>query len=302
MNIKFNTYLLNHPEGGIILLGADGTGVFNDAVTLAENIANHGKNTFVRWYDHPDISVIKLEEGKRDIVLEQIQDIKLSHNKIPLYSKTNIYVIDKADRMNTFVQSSLLKILEDGAINNTIILCSSGGLMDTIKNRCIKLTAGRGINEEEALKYANISGVPASIIYACGNRYEWLENMSESHLRDILKMVDSFRLLKDKRELLFSLQALPEKNEDSFVKNYSENEQLSLLYGLESILFDVIRFINNDKLLYIKTENAETLSTLYPIDQIYRIIKQILISRQLIILKKFTNNDYFEFVRYLIDI
>ena len=44
--------IIENPGGGVILLGKEGTGVFPQALKLAEDIANFGKNSTIPWKNH----------------------------------------------------------------------------------------------------------------------------------------------------------------------------------------------------------------------------------------------------------
>lgn len=162
--------VIENPGGGVILLGKEGTGVFPQALKLAEDIANWGKSSRINWENHNDIHVIDLIEGKRDITLEQLQCIWNNEYMVPLYARVNIYVIDHADHMNIYVQNALLKVLEDGYSNNIIIMCCENRPIDTVCNRCTVIPAGRSITQAELKKFSSDTGFSEGIIKATVNR------------------------------------------------------------------------------------------------------------------------------------
>ncbi|MCD7947007.1 MAG: hypothetical protein LUG13_01745 [Oscillospiraceae bacterium] len=87
---------------------------------------------------HPDISVISLPEGKRDITVEQIRVLRADTYIRPNEADRKVYIIRQADAMNQSAQNALLKVLEDGPPYAAFLLCTenAGRLLPTIRSRC----------------------------------------------------------------------------------------------------------------------------------------------------------------------
>ncbi len=87
---------------------------------------------------HPDLLLIEKQEGKRDIVVDQIRKISEFINQTSAISKDKFIVIDAADDLNRAASNALLKILEEPHQNNFLILISHNPskLLPTIKSRC----------------------------------------------------------------------------------------------------------------------------------------------------------------------
>ena len=108
--------ILDNPRGGYILLGKNGSGVFDEAIDIASKVINGNP------LRSADVNIIELEEGKREITLEQISVINQSANINP-FGNVHVHVIRDGERMSAAVQNQLLNVLEDGAEKNMIIIC-----------------------------------------------------------------------------------------------------------------------------------------------------------------------------------
>lgn len=294
-----NSELISNPGGGVILLGKEGTGVLEDALKLAEDIVNYNTSTSLRWDSHPDIHIIDLEEGAKDIKLAQIAVIGEQCNINPRYARVNVFVIGHAVHMNLAVQNSLLKVLEDGYDNNVIIMCCEDRLIETVCNRSCIMAAGRTCNQDELINASKSAGISVGVIKALSDgRYEWLEQMQvNGTLSEVAKMVDSIRFVKETRELFFTLDAMTE-DKNSFVKRTGSIEQLSLMYGLENIFMAVLTGTDSD---YMTESDKEHISKLYDSEWILLIVQELISSRVKIQKRIFTVNDYFKLVRACVD-
>lgn len=109
--------------------------MFDEAIDIASKVINGNP------LRSADVNIIELEEGKREITLEQISVINQSANINP-FGNVHVHVIRDGERMSAAVQNQLLKVLEDGAEKNLIIICTSERLMLTVSNRCVYYFAG----------------------------------------------------------------------------------------------------------------------------------------------------------------
>lgn len=288
-------YLVKNPYGGVIFYGKEGTGVVADAKDVAEKIANFGTSSRIGFNEHPDCYFIDLIPGKREIVLEQIEDIKRHQNVVPMYSRVNVFVVAHADRMSVMVQNALLKALEDGSSNNCIILCCETRMIPTIMNRCSCLFAGHELSEQSAQSKADELGVPvwAVLELACG-RGEWLD---DSDFPKVCRMLSEIENINSKREVLFCLDALKEKNDASFVKNTSETMVLALFEALQDILLKAVcagrglvnRQIPQKVIQWYSADIDATLTALKALENAKDMLKR----------KTLTFNDYFNVIRLL---
>ena len=86
---------------------------------------------------HPDFSILEPEEDARDIKVEEIRDIIARASFKPFSAGAKVFVIQKAERMNTIAQNAFLKTLEEPQGRTTFLLISSSpeGLLPTIRSR-----------------------------------------------------------------------------------------------------------------------------------------------------------------------
>ena len=91
---------------------------------------------------HPDITVIAPEDGKKNIAVSQIRDLRNQTVIKPHSALKRVFVIDCADTMNANAQNALLKVLEEPPKTVMFILIaeSKSALLDTIISRCVTLS------------------------------------------------------------------------------------------------------------------------------------------------------------------
>ena len=120
---------------------------------------------------HPDITVIDKPDKKREIVVDQIRELKKDVIVLPNESDKKAYVINNADLMNANAQNAFLRILEEPPAHAVFILQTDtpAELIPTVRSRCVEIksriyepapdTAVSGIANEffSALRLGNAS-------------------------------------------------------------------------------------------------------------------------------------------------
>jgi DNA polymerase-3 subunit delta' len=93
--------------------------------------------------NHPDVRVIGLAAGKKEISIQQIRTIEKELN-FRSFSGKKIALIDPATLMNLPAQNALLKTLEEPPPESLLILVASntGGLLPTLRSRCLRISFG----------------------------------------------------------------------------------------------------------------------------------------------------------------
>ena len=91
---------------------------------------------------HPDIMVLAIEDGSRDIKIDQVRTLSEFLTKTSHSGRAKIAIIVEAHRMNTATANALLKTLEEPTANTYLFLSTHlpGSLPATIRSRCHKLT------------------------------------------------------------------------------------------------------------------------------------------------------------------
>ena len=103
---------------------------------------------------HPDLISVSLEQGKKNISIEQIRDFREKFSLSPLRSEFKIGIINDADRLNPESSNALLKIIEEPPRNSFIILiaCDADRILPTIKSRSQNIIFG-GVKQKEIYDY-----------------------------------------------------------------------------------------------------------------------------------------------------
>lgn len=271
--------ILDNPRGGYILLGKNGSGVFDEAIDIASKVINGNP------LRSADVNIIELEEGKREITLEQISVINQSANINP-FGNVHVHVIRDGERMSAAVQNQLLKVLEDGAEKNLIIICTSERLMLTVSNRCVYYFAGTLMSDCELTSTADELGYPVWIIAALTQGCRDVMNN-----KDFLKICNLFMELSNltaSNDILFTFEALKDKD-DSLIKKIDEEMLLCMLCGFNKLL--------EDSLLNGKYWGKPVRIFNYSKERILELQEKVLNSIRLTKLRQLTVNDYFNLIR-----
>jgi len=93
---------------------------------------------------HPDIMIIVKPENKREILVEQIRELKKDVIVVPNEARKKAYIVNDADLMNDNAQNAFLQILEEPPSHAVFILKSDAPdkLLPTVRSRCVELKAG----------------------------------------------------------------------------------------------------------------------------------------------------------------
>ncbi len=87
---------------------------------------------------HPDVALFQPLEDKREIVVDQVRDLRADAYIRPNEGRRKVYILQPADCMNPKAQNALLKVLEDGPDYAAFLLLAEqpGRLLDTVRSRC----------------------------------------------------------------------------------------------------------------------------------------------------------------------
>jgi len=94
---------------------------------------------------HPDIITVDKLPDKREIVVEQLRDLKRDVIVVPNEAEKKAYIINNADSMNAKAQNAFLQILEEPPAHVVFILSTENpvALLPTVRSRCVQLKARR---------------------------------------------------------------------------------------------------------------------------------------------------------------
>jgi DNA polymerase III gamma/tau subunit len=156
---------------GILLAGKRSIGKRKLALELAKLILIEGipessskTNQELQFNrgEHPDVHLVYPEEGKKQIKVEQIRNLKEALSLNSYYGAGMVAIIDNAHQMNISAANTLLKTLEEPEQNKYIILISDCPQLipDTIISRCHIFNCGALTPEQVKLILNNLSEDP----------------------------------------------------------------------------------------------------------------------------------------------
>lgn len=107
---------------------------------------------------HPDVIRVNVLEGKREITVEQIRQLRAAAYIRPNEAHRKVFIIENAQAMNDNAQNALLKVLEDGPsyLSFLLLVENSQQLLPTIRSRCETLTLSLQPGEDKTLLDAEL--------------------------------------------------------------------------------------------------------------------------------------------------
>ncbi len=134
----------------ILILGDCGVGKHTLARFLAKAIVCEENNSpcdncdncrLLQNGNHPDINVFAPQENRKNILKEQVENLRKEAAIKPHKSLKRVVLIDKADTLNTVSQNMLLKILEEPpeAVMFILIAENKAAFLETVISRCVVL-------------------------------------------------------------------------------------------------------------------------------------------------------------------
>jgi len=90
---------------------------------------------------------------KREIVVDQIRDLKKDVLVVPNDSLKKAYIINSADSMNRNAQNAFLQVLEEPPAHAVLILRTENpaALLPTVRSRCVELKASADKEASDAV-------------------------------------------------------------------------------------------------------------------------------------------------------
>lgn len=190
---QFNSKQLAH---GFLLTGATGLGkkLFAEEFSrllLCRNVRNGKTCNQCRScelssdFNHPDLVQVDVEEGSKDIKIEQIRSLSHFLSQTSHSGNAKVAIIANAHRMNVAAANALLKTLEEPTAHTYLFLISHlpGSLTATIRSRCQKLQMPTP-NRKQALEWLApmLSGQhdPDALLRVASNRALHALELAES--------------------------------------------------------------------------------------------------------------------------
>ena len=166
-----NLYLNKKLPNKIILSGEKGIGKFTLAHHLINYILsqnedhtydtkNYKINTenksfkLIKNKTNPNFNLIDVEEGKKNIDINQIRDLISNLNKSSFNESPRFVLIDNINLLNLNSVNALLKVIEEPNDNiNFILINSNKRVLATLKSRCINFKIS--LSQNQVIEIAN---------------------------------------------------------------------------------------------------------------------------------------------------
>jgi len=200
--------------------------------------------------NHPDIITVTLEEGKKNISVPQIRQLRSDVFIKSHKANSKVFIIEYADTMNAQSQNTLLKILEEPPMGTFFILIaeSHAALLDTIISRCVVLTL-------------NSPDFSTGYDYICENTqfdHEEIENALKAAQNNIGKALLYLQGNSDTKTTLAAKEFL------SFMLRGDEWGMLSVLADFEKSRVETDRFFKDLKIAVANEIKRNTKSSKAP--------------------------------------
>lgn len=170
---------------------------------------------------NPDITEISVPEGKKEISIEQIRELRRYLSLSPYGNSYKIAIIDGAERMTQEAANALLKTLEEPKGSTVLILIANilSVLPETILSRCEKIKF-RAISLDKISKdfiekeYIDILQKPVN------DAFKYIEKISKENSK-VIPLLDSWLFWF--REQMIKAKSRPEpESPKNFVKIIKE--------------------------------------------------------------------------------
>ncbi|MCL4532432.1 MAG: DNA polymerase III subunit delta', partial [Actinobacteria bacterium] len=131
---------------------------------------------------HPDVRVINLEEGSKNISIETVRDLQEGVALRPFEGRVKVYIIEEAERLSEAASNSLLKTLEEPPPSVVLLLTvlDATMLLPTIVSRCqqvdLRPVPDRVVEETIRARTATDPEHARLIAMLAGGRLGWALN------------------------------------------------------------------------------------------------------------------------------
>lgn len=101
---------------------------------------------------HPDISIVSPEDGKKNISVAKIRELRAEVFVKAHSAGHRVFIITEAEKMNEQAQNALLKVLEEppAGVIFILIVTSRTAMLETIISRCTVLTLSAPTGKQAA--------------------------------------------------------------------------------------------------------------------------------------------------------
>ena len=225
--------------GPVLISGPEGTGVNEYARECCDDLLNNSEK-----YQKGIFLQVK-PSGKRGYLSSDLEQFKELVFLKPGNAR-NVFLIEDIHKMSPALQDTLLKILEDTASSQCVIVLTTSDIVkvsETVTSRCAKygtdFRIGKSENADNVLaKVSTETGIPKEkLAVACNYRPLWLEIMhEEGSLKMILNVLEVLADAKRDNKLILKALNLVKEKDSSSILNYSKESLKALHLSVLEVL------------------------------------------------------------------
>ena len=289
MNEIENYLKLHHPPG-LIMKGIKGLGIDIAGHYIASKLL---KCSIEELNSNPDY----FEVTENPIKIEDIDEM-LEMCNINCLGNHRVVVIQNAETMSSISQNRLLKLLEDRASSNILILCTNkDSLISTIESRCYDIYF-HPIEKEKMVSLLLEQGIEDryhNFLCFLTENAPFLITNDLDMITDYIEYYQKLCDIKERKELLSLLHCLKEKDENEFFTSHEKYPEFNIRF----LLFPFFEMVTN----YVEDRKSPTSfpHDLYNFKQAVNVLEQGFLHLSMLE-HNYTKNDYFNFLSYLIQV
>ena len=230
-----NLYLNKKFPNKIILSGDQGIGkctlayhLINYILSLNEDHSYDAKNykinienksfNLIKNKSNPNFNLIEVEEGKKNIDINQIRDLISKLNKSSFNIRPRFVLIDNVNLLNHNSVNALLKVLEEPNDNiNFILINSNKRVLPTLKSRCINFKVSLSQNQTIQIvnkiinqdiynllnaELINYYATPGLLVKMLNISEEFEIDMKNLSLKNLLSLIIKNKLYKKDKKII----------------------------------------------------------------------------------------------------
>jgi DNA polymerase-3 subunit delta' len=231
---------------------------------------------------HPDVQVVELEEGAKNISIDAVRGIQNGVALRPAEGRAKVHIIREAERLSESAANSLLKTLEEPPPSVVMVLTTLDAtmLLPTLVSRC----------QEVDLLPVPTRTIETALEQRLGldpERARLVASLAKGRVGWALKAATNQVMLRHRAELMERLVLLPQA---SRVERFAYAAELNSLWGRDpeaargvleswqSWWRDLLLFRLGMEDLVINVDLRDRLKVqarLYPIETLFRMVKTI---------------------------
>lgn len=288
---ELDNYLSLPKPPGLILQGVPGLGKEQAAKYAAGRLLNCSPGDLPLspdYYETAAADPLKVED--MELLIEKSRRCSIGGRKL--------FLVNQAHSITRRAQNRLLKLLEDRAETNILILISEENrLLDTIKSRCYMISF-HPLNEKDMKQY----------LTGCNIRNEYLDftcyltenapfsfSSRKKEVEDYISCYQQICKITMREDLLFILHTIKEKSDSDFYTIHADNPK----WNIRLLLYPFYKYTLN-RCAGCREKNHFP-DAFYSRKQAMKILlhgMEHLSMAQM----SYTKNDYFNLIRFIIEV